>query len=161
MEGSTLNQISSIPKSISTFWPGWNAGRPAEQVYQRRIILEKGSVLTEIRAARASERIAEEATPTATRRLARIQRCLAQFLPIILAHLTNTTTIIIRSRIEHDDRTTGSFLRLELCQSTRAALACALSANSTVGICRCTGGHGAHAIFRGEEGFGVDGGGGR
>lgn len=118
-----------MPKSISTFSPGLNAGRPSHEREPMRLqINEIDGKHTSVRTARASEGVPKIAAST-TACCLRCSRSRSD-KPVLLT-LRYLKSSPILSTIKHNNLALRKFLRLQLSQPTCAVLACFLSSGST------------------------------
>jgi hypothetical protein len=147
--------MSSIPKSISTFSPGLNAGRPKPHASIRNPSHEHLQLqlkLTKIWATRTSECVAQETAPTAARGFACLFGSLDQPLPLALLHHDRTPVDL---PVKHHNRFAFILSGLNICESACAALAGFLSSWCR-GIERLAGGYRACEIRRLQQGCGVN-----
>jgi hypothetical protein len=85
----TCSQMSSIPRLISTFSPGLNAGNPDNRNQIRTKRRQRLCPLTKIRAASTPERVTQETIPAATRCLWCCQHGCEQALLLSLVYLNS------------------------------------------------------------------------
>lgn len=124
-----------MPKSISTFSPGLNAGKPGRKRSEPFRLPSKFQMetRTEIGATRAPECIPQIAVPTTASGLRRQLRSRNQLLPVRQLHLRQAPSIRTVQQDNHVRVRGLTFLLLQLRKSASTALARFLSPRACSG----------------------------